>query len=308
MPKALPCPLCEAAEIQVGQLGNRDAYLVTCDTCGRFIVSPEAWDVLRDPKYERERFRLSALTRRSGKNPIELMTFALDELLERSPAPSNPFDVLDRLLVHIQSKVPSLTGHAMLRPTDYPLFSMRSAQELKDFVNQLLALELVEGGEGTGATHVLRPSLKGWERVAELRHLGPQSNQAFVAMWFTPELESAWKGGFAAGVLDAGWSPVRVDQLQHNDKIDDKIVAEIRRSGLLVADFSGHRGGVYFEAGFALGLGIPVIWTVREQDLSAVHFDTRQYNHIVWTSPAELRERLRDRILATVPKPRSDAT
>ena len=42
------------------------------------------------------------------------------------------------------------------------------------------------------------------------------------------------------------------------NKIDDEIVAEIRRSKFIIADFShgsdGARGGVYFEAGFAHGL------------------------------------------------------
>jgi nucleoside 2-deoxyribosyltransferase len=79
------------------------------------------------------------------------------------------------------------------------------------------------------------------------------------------------------------------------------IVAEIRRSGLVVADFTGNRGGVYFEAGFAMGLGIPVIWTCRDTDINAVHFDTRQYNHIVWKEAGDLREQLQRRIEATIP-------
>ena len=94
---------------------------------------------------------------------------------------------------------------------------------------------------------------------------------------------------------------MRVDAVEHNDKIDDRIVLEIRRSGLLVADVTGHRPGVYFEAGLAMGLGLPVVWTVRDDDLDKVHFDTRQYNHIVWNTPADLASKLRNRILATFP-------
>jgi nucleoside 2-deoxyribosyltransferase len=78
------------------------------------------------------------------------------------------------------------------------------------------------------------------------------------------------------------------------------IVAEIRKSKFLVADFTGHRGGVYFEAGLMMGLGRPVIFTCRDADLSSAHFDTRQYNHIGWTTPAELREKLKRRIEATI--------
>ena len=94
---------------------------------------------------------------------------------------------------------------------------------------------------------------------------------------------------------------MKVDLVEHNGKIDDFIVAQIRRSGLLVADFTGHRGGVYFEAGFAMGLGIPVIWTCRDSDIDELHFDTRQYNHIAWTNPQDLQERLQNRIAATIP-------
>lgn len=51
----------------------------------------------------------------------------------------------------------------------------------------------------------------------------------------------------------------------------------------MLADFTGHRGGVYFEAGFAKGLNLEVIWTCKEDDLVNLHFDIRQYNCIVWS-------------------------
>jgi nucleoside 2-deoxyribosyltransferase len=86
---------------------------------------------------------------------------------------------------------------------------------------------------------------------------------------------------------------VRIDKKEHSNKIDDEIIAEIRRSKFLVADFTCEkekvRGGVYFEAGFAMGLGIPVIWTCAQQSIGDLHFDTRQYNHIVWDTPKTLR-------------------
>ena len=120
-------------------------------------------------------------------------------------------------------------------------------------------------------------------------------------MWFDRELEDAWLNGFKKGVEETGYyHAIRVDSVEHNDKIDDRIFAEIRRSGLVVADFTGDRGGVYFEAGYALGLGIPVIWTCRADFVEQLHFDTRQYNHIVWESVTYLKDHLRDRIAATV--------
>ena len=58
-------------------------------------------------------------------------------------------------------------------------------------------------------------------------------------------------------------------------------------------------GGVYYEAGFARGLGIPVISTCREDERGKLHFDTRQYNHIFWKAPADLADQLHDRVAAT---------
>jgi nucleoside 2-deoxyribosyltransferase len=68
----------------------------------------------------------------------------------------------------------------------------------------------------------------------------------------------------------------------------------------MIADFTLHRKGVYFEAGFAMARGIPVIFSCRSDELEQTHFDTRQYNHIVWETAKELNAKLSDRIRATV--------
>ncbi len=49
-----------------------------------------------------------------------------------------------------------------------------------------------------------------------------------------------------------------------------------------------------------MGLGIPVIWTVRQDQIDQAHFDTRQYNHITYSTPDELKTKLYHRIAATI--------
>ena len=102
--------------------------------------------------------------------------------------------------------------------------------------------------------------------------------------------------------MNAGYTPVRVDNIDHINRIDDQIIAQIKTADFVVADFTGHRGGVYFEAGFALGLDLPVIWTCRKDDMQNLHFDIRQYNTIDWETPEELATRLQHRIEASVGK------
>ena len=126
--------------------------------------------------------------------------------------------------------------------------------------------------------------------------------KCFVAMSFHESLKDAYEHGIYLAVKeDCKMDPVRIDLVPHNDNIVDKIIAEIRTCQFMVADFTGHKAGVYFEAGFARGLGRPVIWTCREDDFENRHFDTAQFSHIVWKDPGDLRMRLADRIKATIP-------
>ena len=148
---------------------------------------------------------------------------------------------------------------------------------------------------------------KGYQRLEELRKTQVASDQAFVAMWLARSMDNAWEEGIELGIRDAGYKALRIDRSESNNKIDDEVIAEIRRSRFVVADFTSDppgnaRGSVYYEAGFAHGLNIPVIFTCRKDllDKNHIHFDTRQYSHIAWEKPEALRKRLKDRISATI--------
>lgn len=144
-------------------------------------------------------------------------------------------------------------------------------------------------------------SIEGYRRIADLKG-HPDSTQAFVAMWFDGRMATVYDNGIAPAIERAGFKPMRIDKKGDVVKIDDEIVAEIRKSRFLVADFThgkeGARGGVYFEAGFAFGLGLPVIYTCRADMVDKIHFDTRQYFHTVWEGPEDLKVSLTNRIVA----------
>jgi nucleoside 2-deoxyribosyltransferase len=144
--------------------------------------------------------------------------------------------------------------------------------------------------------------LRSWEIIENLQNSAIDSKKAFVAMWFDSTMKDFYEKGIKLAVEDAGYTAVRIDLKEFNNKICDELIAEIKRSKFLVADFSGLRSGVFFEAGFAKGLGREVIFTVREADVEKLkeHFDTRQYNHIVYDSPEDLRKKLYNRIGATI--------
>ena len=139
----------------------------------------------------------------------------------------------------------------------------------------------------------------GFSLIEELQK-NPDLSQCFVAMWFDDSMIEAYEQGIRPAIEEVGYSPLRIDRQEFIGKIDDEIISQIRRSRFLVADAThgedGARGGVYYEAGFAHGLGLPVIFTCRNDMIDKVHFDTRQFNHIVWENPDDLREQLTNRI------------
>jgi nucleoside 2-deoxyribosyltransferase len=142
-----------------------------------------------------------------------------------------------------------------------------------------------------------RLTAKGYIAADELRARRAASTQAFVAMQFTDDM-TLYDKGLRKGVEDAGFEPMLISRKEHANKIDDEIIAEIRRSAFIVADFTGHRQNVYFECGFAIGLGSPVIWTCRKDEIKHLHFDIRQYNCLDWQNEADLALRLTRRIEA----------
>jgi len=123
-------------------------------------------------------------------------------------------------------------------------------------------------------------------------------------MWFGGDdnrmaMDAAWNA-IREACAATGWKSIRSDTDQHNDFIMDKILGDIRRSPFVVADFTGNRNGVYLEAGFARGLGIPVVHTCSAEDFGEAHFDVKQINTIKWTTPEELREGVTQRIRGTI--------
>jgi hypothetical protein len=164
----------------------------------------------------------------------------------------------------------------------------------------------------TAIDNIFQLSPAGYARLDEVARSNPTTVNAFVAMWFDKSMTDAFEHGIEPAIIDAGYKPIRIDRKDHINKIDDEIIAEIRRARFVVADFTcgkvraaGQdygvaRGGVYYEAGYAQALGVPVIWTVRADQINDVHFDTRQYAHITWNEPDGLDAALYQRIAATI--------
>jgi len=157
-------------------------------------------------------------------------------------------------------------------------------------------------------------SPKGWDY---LEHGSPnvESAKVFVAMSFNaenPKLLELYQFGIEKGLEEAGYEAIRVDRNKHLNLIDDEIMAGIRKSRFIVADLTDQRQGVYFEAGFAKGLGLKVVWTCEKQEAEGKikgkepHFDVNHYPILAWEESddkfAVFRKRLQELVEANYGK------
>lgn len=319
------CYVCARHPVQSEDVQRSSAtvYRITCPRCGvydiahRYISGERNQPALTDI----DRVRLSHAMRKAtdayGLFAEELLNYeTVKPLLERHPLP-DPVDQADIFVDQIGRRC--LFGE----PTPAEIvdvwaarIGLKGAEQLKAMCTQLEALiqpsGLGHGGGVAGNLH-LKPvaftlTLDGWKRAKEIRKDRGPGNQAFVAMWFAPAMDAAFDDGFAPALSDTGHSPYRVDRDVHNNKIDDQIVAELRRSKLAIVDATGARPNAYWEAGFAMGLGIPVIWCCNDSPTAPglasgrwtdnLPFDIRQHSFIFWSDPADLRKKLTDKIRA----------
>ena len=264
-----------------------DGRSIECPLCGKYKITGTAEACIHKPN-----MKLAAWVR--NQNELgQMPTISSYTLEDESNFPER--SVLDKLTLLLRalerrSKHPG--AHVGLNPLhDFPLVWASNAEELNFLFKSLDEQNLIDYYPTTGSCGAMISS-RGWEVLSSLDTEPTFADQTFVAMWFNDEMNGAWEQGIKPAVERAGYRPIRVDKEQHIDRIDAKIVADIKDSRFVIADVTGQRAGVYFEAGYAIGLGRPVIWCVREDQLNAVHFDTRQYNHIVWKTPEELQERL----------------
>ncbi len=289
---------------------------------GRYWISGRAITVLENRNDEALKARLTTWLieqRRLGNNCPRILPPAIDEAEQQRSLSIHKR--ADNLLRYIQNKLPDIgtdfyfeTDNSSITDPSSAAFriflEMLAWSESKRVDELLYLLNYLEDASWLqrikyGATCLrYRLTVPGHSHLAEIDGVVADSSKAFVAMWFDESLNKAWEEGIQPAITDTGYKAVRIDEKEYLTKIDDEIIAEIRRARFLVADFThgetGPRGGVYYEAGFAHGLKIPVIFTCRKDALEKIHFDTRQYPHIDWETPKELRDRLANRISAVL--------
>lgn len=316
-----------------------------CKRCGCIYLTEEAVDYFKSERYSPDDKAAISITlrenwERGGRQSLadkKLTSFYLKSIVSQFRH-LDPIEKMDHALIRLD-KSSNYVGDKINvnAEDDYPLYYCKRSTE----VIEILKLLFDEGftlAPDPGNPHIY-PSItaKGYQRLREIKKPNLASRLCFVAMWFAHEMNDVFDKAIKPaiefvepGEANPRYQAVKIDNVEHVNDINDEIIAQIRRSRFMVCDLSGYSGGVYFEAGFAHGLGLEVIYTCRkdwtkEESLidssmnevstlfdsegreiavkkEGVHFDLAHRNRIEW-EPDKLenfKTKLTNRIKAVI--------
>jgi len=294
------CRVCGAP----ANLGNDLSIIrIACSRCGDFSVSREASDDCLPITDEKQGALASHLIKKlqvGAKKPVLGSDFFSSLTNRRLPSPG---ELMDNLLLWMAESVDGRPGKPATLETAVliPLVATIGARDIADVFWAREVLEKQGLVDVSPNTIHSRLTPAGWLRVEELKRAHVSSRYSFFARKFAnDQLDEVFIRCLQPAVLATGYELRTV--MPKAGQVDAIIEDEIRRCRFLLADLSDDNAGAYWEAGFAEGLGKPVIYVCREG--INTHFDTDHRQTVKWdlstleTTAAQLKAVIRNTLLA----------
>jgi hypothetical protein len=118
-------------------------------------------------------------------------------------------------------------------------------------------------------------------------------------MKFSAETNVIYDSVLKPAIQSLNYTALRIDEKQYNGLIINEITGDIANSVALIADLTGNRGGVYYEAGVARGLQlcnhpIKLVFICHSDFFNSegVHFDVKGDNIIIYKDEDDLKHKL----------------
>jgi len=126
-------------------------------------------------------------------------------------------------------------------------------------------------------------------------------------MPFDSSFDDIYKLGIKSACEAAGAYCERVDEQLFQESILERIYNQIAKSDLIVSDMTGRNPNVFYETGYAHGLGKRVILlTQRPEDIP---FDLKHYTHILYKGRiTKLKDELERWVRWAIAEPQSSLT
>jgi len=295
------CPVCKQSVEHFNDIEGFKSE-VQCNYCGEFIIEKSLQAILDSNPYNQVRIGSWIREQNSFGVTPELKAIDFDNLISLKDKKIN--QKYELLLKYMYSEKTIEIVQSNLNRLYLVLFWCEDIKEFNMLLSKAVELNHLKLVFDSMIYKIYSITYDGKEFVENLG-LDNNSNKIFIAFYFSDEMKIQFEPIIKKAVLDASegkFEAVRVSSstTDHDAKIDDELIGMIKSSKAVIADFTGNRTAVYYEAGFAMGLGIPVIWTCKKDDVDKLSFDTRQYPHIIWENEEDLYKQVVNRLKAKI--------
>lgn len=306
---------------------HQSCDIFECSKCGRYQIN--TFD--DEPEFTEEqklilRHYLSSLSYNDPRRLTIIGESNFSEIIAGIDYPKDLLEKIDYVLRYFYDKTNYVNEIITIDQQSDSLLRHLFCYNAQEFISILKYLkdeELIKclGTAENGYDYIL--TMKGMKYYKDKIIPKNKSQQCFVAMWFNPiddignyrfNMQRVYNDAIRPAIeneqRESQIKALKIDCVEHCNDINDEMIAQIRQSRCMVVDLTGYRGGVYWEAGFGEGLGLPVIYTCNkiwkdgdsEKNIEHVHFDLEHRNMILWEYDKleEFKEKLTNRINAII--------
>ena len=313
-----PCPVCKTGlKKELQKDFHESLTFFSCYRCGDFAFSnvliKDISGILQRNKNADVKISHALRMMQRSNNKVGLSTTNIEAILKNPlPRPQEQADLLIRWVAERSDNIGDMVSIGKLEHA----LSIIGAKNITGFTLVLTHVlekdgflkEEFEGNYKLGkSNYKLALTFDGWEYYETLLKGKATYRKAFMAMEFgDPVLNEVLERVFKPSVKMAGFELFKSDDEPRAGLIDDQMRVDIQSSDFLIADLTHDNLGAYWEAGYAEGLGKPVIYTCEREkfDSQKTHFDTNHHLTVVWDkqSPEHAGDLLKATIRATLPQ------
>ena len=187
----------------------------------------------------------------------------------------------------------------------YAIIGSSRYQSVLDLAKELWERKLLRidpRGAATGLIEDITLALDGWERYEAGKRGEFEGNYGFIAMQFDDHDLDVFVRDVVKPAVKQGVSYDLVDMrdVARAGVIDNIMCVRIRDATFVIVDLTHDNRGAYWEAGYAEGMGKPVIYICEKAkfDKMKSHFDTSHCTTVLWSKDDP--ERFSQELVATI--------
>jgi len=297
------CPICLRQECRITNAGDR--MQIICDVCGIYILTGTAASIIESVKIDNaKRAAISHQLRRSQpsfksesisgiKTPLILNSDALSLLIREARLPIPPeqaSNVLRAIGQHYEETgrpLPIVLGTDYTRFGSFDYAALRRVLEnMQLFIQNVGTLETKLPTDKPAYADEYDLTLKGWDEYEKEKKGKLAGDFAFFARKFSSDeiFKSFIDDVLKPCVKEVGYELRDMLDMSEAGIIDNIMRERIQDCAFMIADLTHDNYGAYWEAGYAEGLGKPVIYICEESKFKefSTHFDTNHHTTVLW--------------------------